>query len=167
MPGILWGLLSRYMFAVSTKQPAHSPFICMEQHPELHPLPVFVSETDTPGGVGLGREVLLWGLLPFGDNITDLQVEQNSYFCSSSATSRLANTQRFTLMPPCTQCSSSRPEGSSVYRAKPDSPVFLMPVSRLRRHWNSSTVVDASKLTTCQQTVQSRKQTHRSHSWLE
>lgn len=52
-------------------------------------------------------------------------------------------------MPPCRQCSSSRPVGSSVYKLKPDSPVFLMLVSWLRRHWNSSTVVEASKLTTC------------------
>lgn len=53
---------------------------------------------------------------------------------------------RLTLMFPSRQCSSSWPLGSSVYRLKPD--VFLMAVSWLRRHWNSSTVVAASKLTT-------------------
>lgn len=62
-----------------------------------------------------------------------------------------------TLMPPCRQCSSSRPVGSSVYKLKPDSPVFLMPVSWLRRHWNSSTVVDASKLTTYGNAFKCRK----------
>lgn len=57
---------------------------------------------------------------------------------------------RHTLMPPCRQCSSSRPVGSSLYKLNPERPGFLMPVSWLRRHWNSSTVVEASKLTTCE-----------------
>lgn len=63
-------------------------------------------------------------------------------------------------MPPCRQCSSSRPVGSSVYKLKPESPVFLMPVSWLRRHWNSSTVVEASKLTTSDYRFSSRDDSH-------
>lgn len=53
-----------------------------------------------------------------------------------------------TLMAPCRQCSRSRPVGSSVYRLKPDWAAFLTPESWFSRHWNSSTVVEASKLIT-------------------
>lgn len=120
-------------------------------------LPVLVGEADSPGVLGLASVLLLRGVLPLGDDVTNLQIGSRKRICVKSSEMRhlLSSPSHHhankscTLMLPCRQCSSSRPVGSSVYKLKPDSPVFLMPVSWLRRHWNSSTVVEASKLTTC------------------
>ena len=52
---------------------------------------------------------------------------------------------------PCRQCSRSRPEGSSVKRAKPEWDDVLMPASWFSRWRNSSTVDEPSKPTTCRE----------------
>lgn len=44
-------------------------------------LPVLVGEPDSPGVLRFARVLLLGGLLPFGDDVTDLRERKTCNFC--------------------------------------------------------------------------------------
>lgn len=109
-------------------------------------VPVLVGEADSPAALRLASVLLLRRLLPLGDDVTDLRRTRVWFKEQTLAVCRTQWCSTFTS--PWRQCSRCCPVGSSVYRLNPDSPVFLVPASWFRPHWNSSTVVAASKLTT-------------------